>query len=152
MKRANGNIIIETEDKESANRVKNNWNDTLFGGSSCRLTKKRVNNEIVMKDVPLLGQMPRTGIAEDEMLHCIQEKYPRANIQRFKRRDGSPMHIVKVITETEEQAQDMVTNGFILGCLWIQVENLKPRNNQIIQCYKCLRLGHISSQCRFNQR
>ena len=67
MKRANGNIIIETEDKDSAIKMKDNWNDALFGGSSCRLTKKRMNKEVVLKDVPLPEQMARTGVPEEDL-------------------------------------------------------------------------------------
>ena len=152
MKRANGNIIIETENKEAANKMKENWPENLFGGSSCRLTKKKIRNEVILKDVPLPTQIERTGVSEDDLTATIQEKYPKSKVQRFKRRDGTPMHMVKVITETVEEAEDLVKNGFLIGCLWVQAEYIKANRNRVIQCYKCLRLGHIAPQCNFNQR
>lgn len=152
MKRANGNIIVETESKEAAENMINRWHGDLFGGSQCRSTRKRSHNTVVLKDVPLPLDIEKTGITETELSVCIQQKFPGAKVQRFKRQDGTPMHLVKVDTETEQQAAELLQNGINLGSLWVQAEDLKPRSPKIVQCYKCLRLGHISLQCRSVQK
>ena len=132
--------------------MKDNREEKLFGGSSCRLTK-RLNNEVVLKDVPLPGQAAKTGIFEDDLWPCIQQTYPRAKIRTFRRCNFCPMQMVKPTTETEDQVDHFVTNGLPFDSLWVPIENIVPKKNkQIFQCYKCLRLGHIASQCRLNQR
>ena len=152
MKRANGNIIIETENKEIAKNMKDNWSEDLFGGSQCRLTKKRLNNSVILKDVPLPSGIERTGINESQLKEILLNKYPGSRVERFKRQDGTPMHLVKVTTETEEQSENLLQNGIVIGSLWVQAEKMKRSQPKIIQCYKCLRLGYISLQCKAVQK
>ena len=142
MKRANGDIIVELETEDEAKELVSTWNTSLFGGSKCRSTKKRQADSVVLKDVPLPEDISETGMNEEDLHKAIRLKYPNAHIERFKK-DGRPMHVVKITPENQEQAEELLKAGFAIGNLWVRAQKAinKPR---VIQCYNCLQLGHIS--------
>ena len=150
MKRANGDIIVELETEVEAKELVSTWDTSLFGGSNCRSTKKRQADSVVLKDVPLPEDISETGMSEDDLNRAISLKYPNAKIERFKK-DGKPMHIVKITPETQDQTEELLQAGFAIGNLWVRAEKAinKPR---VIQCYNCLQLGHIAKVCKQNKK
>ena len=67
MKRANGNIITETEDEETARNMTNSCDKNLFSGSNCRRTKTPATTAIILKYVPLPASMDRTDVKEEDL-------------------------------------------------------------------------------------
>ena len=146
MKRANGDIIVELETETEAKELVSTWDTSLFGGSKCRSTKKRQADSVVLKDVPLPEDISETGMNEEGLHEAIRSKYPNAHIERFKK-DGRPMHVIKITPENQVQTEELLTAGFAIGNLWVRAEKAinKPR---VIQCYNCLQLGHIAKICK----
>ena len=106
---------------------------------------RRVDS-VVLKDVPFPDDISETGINECELHNAIKTKYPNAKTERFKK-DGKPMHIVKITPEDQNQAEEFLQTGFNIGNLGVRVEKAlnKPR---VIQCFKCFQMGHIATVCQ----
>ena len=45
-----------------------------------------------------------------------------------------------------QQAEARIEKGVCVGKLWVHNEMLQPRKRWLIQCSKCLKLGHLSMQ------
>ena len=65
----------------------------------------------------------------------------------MKRQDNTPLKLLKITLENEEQVEEVLKSGVCIGNLWIQPE-IKYRSPKVVQCFKCLTFGHISACCK----
>ena len=106
----------------------------------------------------MVGNKPKTigiikhihkGTSEDEIIEEINERYPRAEIDFFKRNDRFT-GTIKIKFEKEEELQEAIENCIVIFNHRYIVEPyiFKPR---VIKCHKCQIYGHLSRLCRSNR-
>ena len=147
MKTSDGRIIVETDSKATAEEITTNWNTDMFGGSQCRLTRKPTNLVLIAKGLPLPNDISANGIEEENLQAELNSKFDDCVVQRIHNFKKQPLNLLKIIMQNEEQVNKALTEGVCIGNLWLQVE-LEQRPPRDIQCYKCLKFGHISAACR----
>lgn len=150
MKTADGRIIVETDNESTAETIVQNWPKELFGGSECRRTVQKQPLTLLLKGVPLPEDISDTGIPEEDLQNEIQQTFPECKVLRVTRTDNSPIRMLKIIMANEEDAQTALQKGICIGSLWIHPE-VEQKSPKVIQCYKCLKFGHISASCMAKQ-
>ena len=148
MKTADGRVIVETENHNIADNIVRNWPKDLFGGSECRPPAKKKSLTLLLKGVPLPDHIPDTGVQEDKIQEELSKTFPDCEVHRVKRPDNSPLRMLKLTLENEEDAQRALTDGVCIGNLWIRPE-IETRTPKVIQCYRCLKFGHIAASCNY---
>ena len=68
-------------------------------------------------------------------------------VTRKKTQDNTPLKLLKITLENDEQAQGALTSVVCIGNLWIQPE-IEHRPPKVVQSFKCLKFGHISACCK----
>ena len=76
MKTADGRIIVETENENTAKKIIQNWLENLFGGSECRETKAKRPLNLILKVVPLPDLVQDTGVDEKDLQEEISKQVP----------------------------------------------------------------------------
>ena len=85
MKTADGRIIVETENENTAEEIIQNWPENLFGGSECRETKAKRPLNLILKGVPLPDHVQDTGVDEKDLQEEISKQIPEGIVTRVKR-------------------------------------------------------------------
>ena len=139
---------MELESSEKAKEISENWNAHLFGGSSCRLTKKYQESSVILKDFPLPRQLSYLGLEEGDLDDYFKSRYSGCSVERFIRKDQTPMKIVK-LTFPEKQHFDKIIEdgGIFVEHLWVNAEVSRPPKPRVIQCFNCCQMGHVASHC-----
>ena len=82
---AGGSILIELDNKETADRVKENWNKDLFGGNKGAVNLRKTPTAGIIKHIPKSTLDEET--TEDDLINEITSKYHDANVDLFKRNE-----------------------------------------------------------------
>ena len=150
MKTADGRIIVETENENTAKEISQKWPENFFGGSECRKTKAKRPLKLILKGVPSPDHAQETVVDEKDLQEEISKQVPGSIVTRAKRQDTTPLKVLNITLENEEQVEGVLKSGVCIGNLWIQPE-IEYRPPKVEQCFKCLKFGHISACCAANR-
>ena len=93
-----------------------------------------------------LPDVKDTGVDEKDLQEEISKQVPGSIVTRVKRQDNTPLKLLKITLENE-QVEGVLKSGVCIGNLWIQPE-IEYRPPKVVQCFKCLKFGHISAWCK----
>jgi hypothetical protein len=78
----------------------------------------------------------------------LYNKYNIAKATRIvKKKDNEPTTTVKITFDNEEKYKFYLKNGIYIGYTFFRLKEWTNKPS-ILQCYKCLRLGHHQSSCK----
>ena len=140
-------IIVETENANNAKEIIQNWTANFFGRSDCRDTKAKRPLYIILKGEPLADHVSDTGVDEKDLQEEISKQIPGNSVTLVKRQDKTPLKLLKITLENEEQVEGALKSEVCFGNLRIQPE-IEYRPPKVVQCFKCLKFGHISAFCK----
>ena len=84
---------------------------------------------------------------DEELKNELKENYKITKTTRlFKKKDNIPLTTVKLEFENEDAINNGIYNGITIGYTRFRVKPWLQENN-LIQCYKCLQLGHFQGNC-----
>ena len=131
MKTADGRVIVETENHNIADKIVRNWPNDLFGGSESRPTAKKKSLKLLLKGVPLPYQISDTGVRKDNIQKELANTSTDCDVYRVKRPNNSPLRMLKLTLEKEENGQRALADSVCIGNLWIRPE-IEARASKVI--------------------
>ena len=139
-----GSILLELDDKKTADRVKANWNKELYGGNDGVVNINRNPPAGIIKNVYKDTLDDETS--EEDLIDEIKSSYPQSTVSLFKRNDKFT-GTLKIEFSTEEEFERAMKNRVkIFEQRYIMEKyNYKPR---IIICKYCQIFGHVARVCR----
>ena len=142
---AGGSILLELDDKLSAQTIDAKWSDTFFGGNC---------------GIKIAGQSNTCGIIKhvydddlslDKIRDKIKEKYTDADCEFFTRTKGEEKvftGIVKIDFKNRSVLENALKNRIIQINSQNYVLEEYQRKPQVIKCNKCQAFGHVHRLCR----
>ena len=85
---------------------------------------------------------------EDNIRQELANTFPDCEVHRVKRPGNSPLRMVKLTLENEEDAEPALADGVCIGNLWIRPES-ETNAPKVIRCYGCVKCGHIELSCNY---
>ena len=137
---AGGSILIEFDDKETADAVKTGWNKDLFGGNGGAYKASERMPTGIIKHV-------YQDKSQEEMKREITSAYPDAECEFWCTKQDQFMGIIKIKFKTENQYAEAKQNKVAIFRQKYILEKYNPKPKVII-CMKCQRFGHIARLCR----
>ena len=141
-----GSLLIEFNNPEDAEEVVRNWNPSYYtnknsrGETRCNLLSMINKNSVIIKQVP-------KSINDTELNISVAKNYAGATAKRFVTKEKVILGTVKIDFEEETERKKALTLGIKLGEEIFPAEKYEPRR-RIIQCYNCLKFGHVAKLCR----
>ena len=139
-----GSILVEFEDKDTAENVKKNWNKNLFGGNQGVLTKKTNPPAGIVKNV-LTQNIEDEEMSDEEIISEIKATFPNAEIDLFKR-DNRFTGTLKIQFNTEEELQRAIESRIIIFDQRCRIERYKYKP-RVIVCGHCQTMSHVYRIC-----
>ena len=139
---AGGSLLIELEDEESADRILENWQNTLYGGNS---------GAVKIKIDPQAGLLKHVYqdeyTTEEEIIEEVRKTYPNSQIELFKNKKEEFTGTIKIgFKTTEELDQALKRRTIIFDQRYIMEKYInQPR---VIVCRYCQVIGHVERICR----
>ena len=131
MKTADGGVIVETNNHNIADKIERNWPRDLFGGSESRPTAKKKSLKLLLKGVPLPAHISDTGVREDNIQKELANTFNDGDVYRVKRPNNSPLRMLKLTLENEENGQRALADSVCIGNLCIRPE-IEARASKVI--------------------
>ncbi|EFN81240.1 hypothetical protein EAI_06227, partial [Harpegnathos saltator] len=143
LKRArNGGVILEISGQDcrnKADRLARELQDALSGEAVVARPARRTELRLVGLDASVTPQMVRAAILK--MTSCSPNLLQIGEIRRSTGGYGAVW-----VRCSLDAAQMMATSGGLyVGWSWAKVRLLEER---LLQCYRCLRHGHMAVACR----
>ena len=141
-----GSLLIEFNNPEEAQEVTKNWNPSYYtdkrseGETRCNLLSMINKNSVIIKQVP-------KSINDTELNISVAKSFSGATAKRFVTKEKVKLGTVKIDFEEETEREKALTLGIKLGEEIFPAEKYEPRR-RIIQCYNCLKYGHVAKLCR----
>ena len=141
-----GSLLIEFNSPEEADEVTKNWNPSYYtdkrrgGETRCNLLSMINKNSVIIKQVP-------KSINDTELNISVAKNFSGATAKRFVTKEKVKLGTVKIDFEEETERDKALKLGIKLGEEIFPAENYEPRR-RIIQCYNCLKFGHVAKLCR----
>ena len=137
---AAGSILIEFDGSTDAADIQTRWKKEFFGGN---------DGMVEVEQVKTIGIVKHINTDEDEVsiISEVEEKYPGAKAELFKRPDGTFMGTMKVVFSDVESLNNAITNRFTLFNQRYYMETYQPKP-KVIKCNRCQTFGHIARLCR----
>ena len=141
-----GSLLIEFNNPEDAEEVARNWNPSYYtnkrsgGETRCNLLSMINKNSVIIKQVP-------KSINDTELNISVAKNFAGATAKRFVTKENIILGTVKIDFEEETEREKALTLGIKLGEEIFPAEKYEPRR-RIIQCYNCLKFGHVAKLCR----
>lgn len=135
----NTTLIIATDDQKTHELLSSPWLQEAFGGGIIKPETKQQNKpiRITIKGVTLdLNVSSKLAISQ-----LAAQKVSSAT--RKLNKNGSPITIIGATTDSKDSLRELLKNGVRLGYNKFTVE---PAVN-ILQCFKCQKLGHSAAAC-----
>ena len=139
-----GSILIELDDKETAEKIKNDWNPELYGGNKGAVTVKSNPPAGIIKNVS--KQFSDSDTFEEDIIEEIKTTYPDANVDLFKRNDKFT-GTLKIEFNSEEDYERASNNKVKIGRQRYIMERYHYRPRVII-CKYCQMFNHVARICR----
>ena len=135
-----GSILLELDDKKSADEVISKWNNNMLGVNSGinRISESQAAG--IIKHVYLEE-------SEEDLISEIEKNYPNTKCELFKKSNGLFTGTIKLIFKDDETLQSAITNRLSIFQQRYIVELFKSKP-RVIKCNYCQRIGHISRICR----
>ena len=137
---AAGSVYVEFDTKEDAENIQARWKKEMFGGNEGMFKIETTKNIGIVKNI-IIGDEDEEEIKDD-----IEQNYPGAKTELFKRPDGRFMGTLKIKFTDEKQLQKVVSDRFKLFRQRYIVEQYQPKP-KVIKCNRCQMFGHISRLC-----
>ena len=141
-----GSLLIEFNNPEEAEEVTKNWNPSFYtnkrreGETRCNLLSMISKNSVIIKQVP-------KSINDTELNISVAKNFSGVTAKRFVTKEKVKLGTVKIDFEEETERDKALKLGIKLGEEIFPAENYEPRR-RIIQCYNCLKFGHVAKLCR----
>ena len=107
-----GSILVEFEDKETAEKVKKQWNKNLFGGNQGVTTKKTSPPAGIVKHV-MTEDLEDEEYSDDDIISEVKETFPDVEVDLFKK-DNKFTGTLKIQFSTEDELGRAMNNGIKL--------------------------------------
>ena len=132
-----GSIVIEFDDKETADRVEKSWKNSLFGGNRGLMRGNKPRNAGIIKHV-------NSDRTIEEMEEEIKNSYD-CEVEFFKKKDRFT-GTIKIKFNNGDEYQNALSNRIrIFEQIYIMEEFVfRPR---IVMCQNCLKYGHPTRLC-----
>ena len=135
-----GSILLEFDDKDTASKIIEDWDKTLFGGN------EGIKGYKIKHTAGLIKQVE--NLSEQEIQDSIKQDYPDAFIELFQRNNRFT-GTVKISFKNEESLNQALQQKIKISSQIYTVEIFKPKP-RIIKCNKCQNFGHVSRLCNNN--
>ena len=139
-----GSLLVELDNKETVERVKNNWNKNLYGGNDGAVDIKNNPPAGIVKNIS--RKVLDEFTSEEDLINEIKSSYPDVKVDLFKRNDKFT-GTLKIEFNTEEEYQRAVNDRVKIFYQKYIMERYeyKPR---VIICKYCQMFNHVSRVCR----
>ena len=97
---AGGSMLLEFDDKPTADRVKQNWRKTTFGGNAGVVTIKENPPAGIIKNV-FVEDEEKT---DDDIINEVKRKYPDSEVDLFQK-DDEFSGIIKIIFNNDAELE-----------------------------------------------
>ena len=137
-----GSIVIEFEDKQTADKIEKSWKNSIFGGNQGLLRGNKPRN------TGIIYHVLKQNKSEEEIEEEIKSQYPECEVDMFKR-NGRFTGTIKIKFNNQEDYQNARANKikiFSQSCFMSEFE-FRPR---VVTCGNCQKYGHITRLCRSN--
>ena len=139
---AAGSILIEFDSSTDAEDIQVRWKKDFFGGNQGMEKMERGMSTGIIKHVYLDDDEDEEAVAAN-----IEENYPGATAELFKRPDDTFMGTIKVKFSDTEQMNKAKNERFTLFRHRYYMETYQPKA-RVINCKRCQKFGHIVRLCR----
>ena len=140
-----GSILLEFDDKDTADRIKNNWKPTLFGGNA---------GVVKIRDNPPAGIVKNVFIdddkTEDDVIEEINKTYPDSEVDLFHKNDEFT-GTIKILFNNPEELERALANRITIFDQRHIMEKYKYKPRVII-CKYCCEFGHVIRVCGSKER
>ena len=141
---AGGSLLVELDNKETMEMVKNRWNKKLFGGNDGAVNIKDNPPAGIIKNIS--KRILEDETSEEDVIEEIKATYPDAKVDLFKR-NNQFTGTMKIEFNTEEDYQKAVDNRVQIFHQRYIIERYHYRPRVII-CKYCQMFNHVSRICR----
>ena len=105
------------------------------------IKRKSGKNVLILKGI-------QVNILENEVKNILNEKYSSVtSVDRFKRKDGRLMSLMKVDLNNKEEYDNLLSNGIFIKHQYFAAEQYISVKKPNI-CRKCWQIGHFTDQCK----
>ena len=139
---ARGSIHLESTTPKEAECVLRGWRAEFFGGDSSarRASDRNEQHSAVIRGFPL-------EVSNSDMTSALTDNFPGDRIIRFVKSDGKSLQTVKLTFPSKAEFDKATTDGIFIDNLYYQPVELIQQGIRIIRCYRCQKVGHVSSNC-----
>ena len=135
-----GSIVIEADDIETANKIKEGWRKTWFGGNA---------GVVEARDNPPAGVVKHVlpqGKTDEEIVTEIENRYPNCEVDLFKT-NNKFNGMLKITFQEDKDLDSLIKDRITIFQQKLLVDryNYKPR---VIICHRCQKFGHLERLCR----
>ena len=100
----------------------------------------------------VITRVPPT-LSDEDLQADLKANYPHISktMRIVSRTTDKPTTLVRAFVETQQQAESAIQNGVRIGYVLHRCEASTPRPAvQVVQCFKCQKLGHMARECSEN--
>ena len=141
-----GSLMMEFNEPKEAETVIENWKPSFFTGQKngeitrCCLLSNLNKNSVIIKGVPM-------NLDDNELNIMVAKHFAGAKAKRFVTKDKLKLGTVKIDLDSSTNKKEAIEKGIKLDKEIFTAEEYQPRR-RIIQCYNCLRFGHVAKLCK----
>ena len=145
---AGGSLLLELDDEETAKRVKEGWNNNLFGGNAGVVNLTENPAAGIIRNV--FRDDDEDEVTEEEIAAEINKSYENAQLDFFKK-DDEFTGTIKIVFNKNEDLVKAMKNPIKIFEQRYRVEEYEYRP-RVIKCNYCQRFGHVSRVCRSREK
>ena len=129
--------------KRRTDEVYDSWQPKYLGEASIlrKINTENPNRAVIIKGVP-------KELTDKEIQNLLNEQFDGSKGTRFVKRDSTVLGTVKIVLKTDGDVQKALEHGLLIDMIYYFASPFIQRESQIIRCFKCQKLGHVSANCK----
>ena len=143
---AGGSLLVELNDKETADRVKQAWRKTLFGGNEGAVGLQSNPPAGIIRNVIVDNDDDEELLSEEDIANEITSQYENAETDFFHKGDEFT-GTIKIVFNSTNDLEKAKKNPIKIFDQRYRVEEYEFRPRVII-CNYCQKFGHVHRVCR----